>query len=499
MNKFCSIINCLLNFKIISTLDNSFKAKNMITYIKINGFKSFQNFEMEFTPLTVIAGTNASGKSNLFDALKLLSKLAESDKLQNAFKQQRGEMGELFTLFDGENRADLIELSVEMLLNKKIVDAWGASAELRYTRLRYELNIRRFVNEFGIDDLEVVHESLENLKHQEDKWIKIVPKNKIEIWRPKVVTGKRGRPYMFTEKTNGIQTVVVPQDGVKGGNKRSFPLIKASRTVLSSFDSIDFKHILAAKEEMKSWKFLQLNPDDLRQPTSKKTGEDVISTSGQNLAGVLFRIQQSDNYSLIEISRKLNSFLPEFTDVYVVDDKENKQYVINLKSSEGKYYTSRVLSEGTLRLLALCILEYDEKHTGLLCFEEPENGIHPFRISSMVKLAKDLSTEFKFDTLPLRQVIVNTHSPVFISEIIKFKNDSNVSIHFSEIRKRLVQINSTKKIELNVTRITPVIKEFEYHGTLEFSIQDKKLTISRVKEYLQSADFEESKKIIETL
>jgi AAA15 family ATPase/GTPase len=41
----------------------------MITRIIINGFKSFQNFEMIFTPLTIVAGVNASGKSNLFDAL----------------------------------------------------------------------------------------------------------------------------------------------------------------------------------------------------------------------------------------------------------------------------------------------------------------------------------------------------------------------------------------------------------------------------------------------
>ncbi len=44
----------------------------MITYIKIDGFKSFKDFEMGFTPSTVVAGVNASGKSNLFDALKLL-------------------------------------------------------------------------------------------------------------------------------------------------------------------------------------------------------------------------------------------------------------------------------------------------------------------------------------------------------------------------------------------------------------------------------------------
>ena len=62
----------------------------MLTYLKINGFKSFQNFEMEFTPLTVIAGANASGKSNLFDALKLLARLAETDNLKKAFKEQEG-------------------------------------------------------------------------------------------------------------------------------------------------------------------------------------------------------------------------------------------------------------------------------------------------------------------------------------------------------------------------------------------------------------------------
>ena len=56
----------------------------MITRIGIDGFKTFNNFKMEFTPFTVVAGTNASGKSNLFDALKLLSNLAETD-LKSAF------------------------------------------------------------------------------------------------------------------------------------------------------------------------------------------------------------------------------------------------------------------------------------------------------------------------------------------------------------------------------------------------------------------------------
>ncbi|WP_281298133.1 AAA family ATPase [Flavobacterium limnophilum] len=464
----------------------------MITYIKINGFKSFHNFEMEFTPFTVIAGANASGKSNLFDALTLLSRLAETDNLKRAFSEQRGEFIELFTQYGDENFANQIDFGIEMLVNNKVKDAWGNEGILKYTRLRYDLSIKRFTNSSGIQDLTVVYEHLENLQHNNDKWItKLIPKMVLEEWRPKIPKGgRRATPYIYTEQRSDVQTVIVPQDGVQGGNKRTFPLNNATRTVLSSFDTVDFRHILAAKEEMKSWKFLQLNPEDLRQATSKNNGEDIISISGKNLAAALYRIKQEDSYSLKEISRKLNKFLPNFTEVDVFDDKENKQYLIKLKDTDKKEFSSRVLSEGTLRILALCILEYDEKHTGLLCFEEPENGIHPFRIKAMTELLKDLSVDFNDTELPLRQVIVNTHSPVLVGNMMKWQYDSNVSIWYAQMRVTISEING-KRIKLNTTKISRVIKDdSQQQLNLIFSEQDRKLTLAIVKDYLQTSEFE---------
>ena len=453
----------------------------MITYIKINGFKSFQNFEMEFTPLTIVAGVNAAGKSNLFDALRLLSRLAEVDRIHTAFREeQRGEMRELFTQYDEGECADVMEFEVEMLVNRDITDAWGASDVLKYTRLHYELKIRHFVNENGLDDLEVTHESLNTIKHKEDSWVRLIPRETLEDWRPKVVTGKRGVPYIYTDIQEGIPVVILPQDG-KQGNKRCIILKHATRTILSAFDSVDFPHILAAKEEMRSWRFLQLNPEDLRQPTSKKTGEDVISISGKNLAAALYRIQQNDPYSLVEISRKLNQFIPNYTDVIVKDDVENKQYIIYLRGEDGKEYSSRVLSEGTLRILTLCILEQDEKHTGLLCFEELENGIHPFRIKTMVELLKDLSTDFTEMDFPLRQVIVNTHSPILVKEVHNWKNDKNVSLHFASMRTRVIEVDGRKQ-KTKITKILPVEKDGQL--TLKFSDQDRKLSLQTVTEYL---------------
>ncbi|MDX2303189.1 MAG: ATP-binding protein [Microscillaceae bacterium] len=462
----------------------------MITYIKINGFKSFHQFEMDFTPFTVIAGLNASGKSNLFDALQLLSKLAETDNLKKAFNEQRGEFLELFTKYAEDKYASEMEFTVEMLVNRQVKDAWGNEVNLKYTRLRYELKIRRFTSSSGLEDLQVSYEHLENKKHQDDSWIKLIPKAYLENWRPKVETGKRGRPYLFTETQNDIPTVIVPQDGVQGGNKRTFPLNNASRTVLSSFDTVDFRHILAAKEEMKRWKFLQLNPEDLRQPTSKRNGEDIITQSGKNLAGALFRIKQENPEDIAFISRKLNSFLPNFIQIDVVDDQENKQYLIKLKDKDKKEFSSRVLSEGTLRILALCILEYDDKHTGLLCFEEPENGIHPYRIKTMAELLKDLSIDFTETEMPLRQVIINTHSPVLVGHLNPWNQDPHVSIWFSQMRTLNTNLQE-ERIQINITKISKVMHASTPQLNIEFSEQEKKFTLSKVKEYLQiAADFE---------
>lgn len=455
----------------------------MLTYIKIDGFKSFQDFEMNFTPLTVIAGPNAAGKSNLFDALKLLSNLADTDKIQRAFHEQRGDMLELFTQYDDHSVASEMSFVVEMLVNPAVTDTWGAFEALKYTRLRYELKLRRFTNSIGMEDIEVVYEKLDTIKHASDRWIKILPKDMAEKWRPKVTTGKRQIPYIYTaEEQNGCPVIIVPQDG-GGGKKRSFPLNHTTRTVLSSFDSVDFPHILAAKTEMISWRFLQLNPEDLRQPTSKISGEDVISPTGKNLGAVLYRIKQEDRFNLTEISRRLHSFLPNFTTVDVEDDEVNKQYVIVLTDVDGKKYTSRVLSEGTLRILTLCILCEDSKHHGLLCFEEPENGIHPFRIKTMVALLRDLSNDFSDTDIPLRQVIVNTHSNLFIQEMKEWFRDKFVSVNFARTVNRVITVNGERKSIL-ASKITAVPKENYIQASLPFKDAEDKISMNMLNEYL---------------
>lgn len=455
----------------------------MLTYIKINGFKSFHDFEMTFSPFTVIAGTNAAGKSNLFDALKLLSSLAVSDNISDALKDQRGEISELFTKYPDGTEAQSMSFAIEVLLNPEVRDIWGSKEKLKYTRLRYEIELRRITNQYGLEQVVLYSEQLDTIKHDSDKWIKQIPNDLREYYRPKVSSGRRQKPYFYTGTYNDVRSVIIHQDGTSG-RKRVIPLINANKTILSSIDSIDFRHILAMKEEMRSWSFIQLNPEDLRLPTQKMSGDDRISPSGKNLAAALYRIKMESEYNLTAISRRFNGFVPEFVSVDVIDDVENKQYVIELKDNDGNTFSSRVLSEGSLRILALCVLMNDSRHTGLLCFEEPENGIHPAKIADMAALLTDLSCKMDIASpISLRQVIVNTHSPVFVEIMAKHLSASWLSMTFIKNQSSIVNVGENRfKVHYSVAYPLPQVAL----GTL-FDYTDKeKISLKMITEYLDT-------------
>jgi hypothetical protein len=62
----------------------------------------------------------------------------------------------------------------------------------------------------------------------------------------------------------------------------------------------------------------------------------------------------------------------------------------------------------------------DPRVQGVLCLEEPENGIHPARIPAMLILLYDIASDVlepvSLDN-PLRQVIINTHSPTVVAQV----------------------------------------------------------------------------------
>jgi AAA15 family ATPase/GTPase len=56
----------------------------MLTRLKVSGFKNLVDVEIRFGPFTCIAGPNGVGKSNVFDAIRFLSALADRSLIEAA-------------------------------------------------------------------------------------------------------------------------------------------------------------------------------------------------------------------------------------------------------------------------------------------------------------------------------------------------------------------------------------------------------------------------------
>jgi hypothetical protein len=119
------------------------------------------------------------------------------------------------------------------------------------------------------------------------------------------------------------------------------------------------------------------------------------------------------------LANRLAELIDDVREVWVDRDERRELLTLQVTGRDGTSYPARALSDGTLRFLALAVLDLDPSAEGLLCFEEPENGIHPERIPAMLKLLRDIANDADEPVgsdNPLRQVIINTHSPAVVSQ-----------------------------------------------------------------------------------
>jgi predicted ATPase len=179
-------------------------------------------------------------------------------------------------------------------------------------------------------------------------------------------------------------------------------------------NSVDTPTALAAKREMQSWLQLQLEPSSLRAYDSLKD-PDKLDEYGRHLPGTLNRLNKN-----IEVANKMAALVPNIHSVHVEIDEVRQNKTIEINFKHFKKFTANNLSDGTLRFLALSTLAIDKNNAPVICMEEPENGIHPEKIPSLLALLQeinvDLDDDFDDENL-LRQVIINTHSPVVVKNL----------------------------------------------------------------------------------
>jgi len=316
-----------------------------------------------------------------------------------------------------------------MIVSSEGKDDLGENAKATTTFLRYSLTLayRKGENFGSLGSLEILKEHLTYLRKGD------APKHLLfdhkPAWRNSAIVGHRaGKDYISTGKQERDRVIKLHQDG-RHGRPLSRLAKNLPRTVLSATNAAESPTALLARSEMRSWRLLQLEPSALRRP-DEFSAPTKIGSNGSHLASTLYRLayqngsKDTTNTRNPDVCARIANQLAELIDdVYRVSidrDEKRELLTLNVMGRDKTPHAARALSDGTLRFLALAVLEQDPEAQGVLCLEEPENGISPSRIPAMIellqKIATDVSEQVDSDN-PLRQVIVNTHSPAVVQQV----------------------------------------------------------------------------------
>lgn len=373
----------------------------MIKRLKVTGYKSLRDVEVFFEPLSIIFGPNAAGKSNLLDALNLISRIVTCKNLKQAFEQHRGLPLESF--YYGEKgyekllEADTSEANfeVDVELSTSIVESMeklitekrkgmepGERLKKRVTEgfLRYASTIQVLPK---TGHLRVLDESLKALKKNGEV--------------------KARTPFLEKVSVSGRERLHLRMEGQAHPTYYDLGL---DHTIISMpLYEPHYPHISAFRQELSAWRFYYFEPRTLMREDVPVAEVEAIGPRGENLAAFLNVIQAKHNEQMEAFNLSLKYLLPS---VGYVEIDPTKQGLLSLRVVEnGLHYSSRLISEGTLRILGLLAALHPCTPTTVIGYEEPENGVHPTRL----KLVSDLfrNTQETHN----KQIIVNTHSPVF--------------------------------------------------------------------------------------
>ncbi|QDQ82662.1 AAA family ATPase [Paraburkholderia megapolitana] len=392
----------------------------MLTRLEANGFKNLLDFSVSFGPFNCMAGLNGVGKSNIFDAIRFLSLLSDKPIIEAALAVRDSDSSDPLDIFwtNGEFRVDRLTLAVEMIVPFDLVDDFGRVATATSTFLRYEVELARSPIDEASASLGIylVREALTAIKKGEATNSLRFPLSVSDFRNQVVVNKRKGKGFISTNVLHdGIIEIHLHQDAGSGGKPQAIPAKNIPKTVVANTNSSVWPTVLAARREMQSWRFLSLEPRAMRR-SNKVHEEGSVGSDGGRLAATLYRLYRRDSNVYSRVASRLSRIVPT-TDLRVDVDSVRQLLTVEVKERSGAFLPARALSDGTLRFLSLCIVAEDPDFKGLLCFEEPENGIHPAKMGAMLELLKELAVDAHApsdDDNPMRQILIATHSPVLV-------------------------------------------------------------------------------------
>ena len=372
----------------------------MIRRVKIQGYKSLKDVEIKLQPLTVFIGPNAAGKSNLFDALGLLSRAVTSRNLAEAFRGHRGAPLEAFYYGDQGLKGLLEESVVEFTIEVDVV----LSPEVLMTVEQRIREVREGLPEEDKISGPVRRRVIESFLRYTLNVQMAVESGYLRVKRERLValskSGAEKSPHSrkaFIEPVNNRLRL-----RMEGQRRPTEHDVGLDYTLVSTpLYPPHYPHITAFREELSRWRFYYFDPETMRVETPLKEVEH-LGAFGADLAAFYATLKAQNDRQFEAFNRALSSLLPS---IQRLDVERTPEGFLRLQVFENNVpFSARLISEGTLRVLGLLAITTPFTPTTVIGYEEPENGVHPRRLQLIAELLKNAAAGGK-------QTLINTHSP----------------------------------------------------------------------------------------
>ena len=355
----------------------------MLSSFTIEGFKSYKEpATLKLGPLTVLIGANASGKSNAIEALRVLSWIAQGNKLgsiryavQEEDREIRGTVQDL-----GFKKSSCFSLSCQTTEPE-----WD----------RYSIKLERRDD----DELHIAEEQL---------------------------FGSNGSVPLFkivaAEETGGAVRVAY-NNFARGGKKPQVTCSDQMAVLVQLQSSARFyaSHKKAQNtipdlatrcQLLLSRNVVFLDPQPASMRGYSFTNERTLNGNGGNLSGVLYNLcgKNGAEDELLEFIRAL----PE-QDISSIDFIHTPRGEVMVKLTEtfgGRDdYDATLLSDGTLRVLAVAAAVLSAPESSLVVIEEIDNGVHPSRAQQLLDRLSRVA-----ESRNLR-VVISSHNPALLDAL----------------------------------------------------------------------------------
>jgi predicted ATPase len=379
----------------------------VLTRLRVKNYKSLSDVEVELKPLSILFGPNSAGKSNFLDALQLLSQIASSRTLKEAFNPPyRGTPLESFTFGPKGIRGLLEEGSACFSLEVDVeLSPWTVNSVNQQIReMRSPKGEQQDGKTSRVESLAFVKERF--LRYRID--IEVLPKSGILRVADEYLAALNSHGQPTGKRRAFIERV---KDRLhlrmEGQAHPTYFERYLDHSILSKpHYPPHYPHLVAMRQELSSWLFFYFEPRERMRKSTPVKEVRHIGLMGEELASFLNTLKALDEPQFRAIEKSLHMIIPSASGINL---DVNDLGEVELKLIEaGIPVPARVLSEGTLRVLGLLALGGAKEPPSLLGFEEPENGIHPRRIRLIAELLKVRAATGN------TQLIITTHSPTLL-------------------------------------------------------------------------------------